>query len=50
MADTAFFSAGQFSAYTSRMLAKRGFDPGHHMAASKLRRAEEKALAAKLGK
>ena len=43
-------SAGQFSAYTPRMLAKRGFDPGHHMAASKLRRAEEKAVEAKLAK
>ena len=41
--------AGQFSAYTPRMLAKRGEDPGHHMAAAKLRRAEEAAVAQKLG-
>ena len=41
--------AGQFLAYTPRMLAKRGMDPGHHMAAAKLRRAEEKAIKAKLG-
>jgi len=40
---------GQFTSYTPRMLAKRGGEPGHHMAASKLRRAEEKAIAEKLG-
>lgn len=40
---------GQFDAYTPRMLAKRGGEPGHHMAASKLRRAEEKMIADKLG-
>lgn len=38
--------AGQFMAYTPRMLAKRGEEPGHHMAAAKLRRAEEKGIAA----
>ena len=40
---------GQFNAYTPRMLAKRGGEPGHAMCAAKLRRAEEKAVAEKLG-
>ena len=39
---------GQFNAYTPRMLAKRGGEPGNHMAAAKLRRAEEKAVEEKL--